>query len=173
MKMALAAVLMTASTAFTDLAAQLPILAPRAVAWAHAMEGEAMRTGRPLDVATQSLARELGVREPRRVRVVVVDRVPLPDEPALRAAALQVGLSQSTATGITLGHAIFVRRGSEADVRLLSHELRHVAQYEAAGGIPAFLAKHLVDLATHGYEDSPFEVDARAHERESLPPARS
>jgi len=82
-------------------------------------------------------------------------------------------LSQATASGMTLGHAIFVRRGEESDVRLMSHELRHVAQYEAAGGVAAFLAKHLADLAAHGYEDSPFEVDARAHERTFLPPATS
>jgi hypothetical protein len=30
-----------------------------------------------------------------------------------------------------------------------------------------------MDLVEHGYEDSPFEVDARAHERTTLPPIRS
>jgi hypothetical protein len=111
----------------------------------------------------------VGVRDVARVRIVVVDRVPLPDEPPLKAAALQVGLSQESASGMTLGHAIYARRGEENDVRLLSHELRHVAQYEAAGGIAAFLARHLGDLARVGYEDSPYEVDARAHERAALP----
>jgi hypothetical protein len=65
---------------------------------------------------------------------------------------------------MTLGHAVFVRRGLERDARLLSHEFRHVAQYEEAGGIAGFLARHLVDLAADGYENSPYEVDARAHE---------
>lgn len=37
-------------------------------------------------------------------------------------------------------------------------------QYEARGGIAPFLQQHLADLARFGYEDSPFEVDARAHE---------
>lgn len=47
----------------------------------------------------------------------------------------------------------------------LPQELRHVAQYEACGGIPRFLGVHLADMLEHGYRDSRFEVDARAHER--------
>lgn len=153
------------------LVAQLPTLAPRVVAWAQRMESDSVRAGLPLTPALQQLARDVGVRDVARVRVVRVDRVPMPEDAPLRAAALQVGLSQETASGITLGYAIYVRRGEESDVRLLSHELRHVAQYESAGGIPAFLVRHLQDLARVGYEDSPFEVDARAHERRFLPGA--
>jgi hypothetical protein len=99
------------------------------------------------------------------VRVLVVDAIPLPDEPHLKAAAMQVGLSQAWAAGMTLGHAVLVRRGYENDVRLLSHEFRHVAQYEAAGSVRAFLAVHLEHLAKYGYDDAPFELDARAHEQ--------
>ena len=36
---------------------------------------------------------------------------------------------------------------------------------------PAFLAVHLADLVAFGYEDSPFEVDARAHEVAARPVA--
>jgi hypothetical protein len=154
-----------------DLLSQLPLLAPRAVAWARSLESDAMRMGRPLAPRVVALARAAGVQDPRRVRIVVVDRMPLPDEPLLRAAAQQVGLADSNVTGLTIGHAIFVKRGRERDPRLLSHELRHVAQYEQAGGIAGFLAKHLVDLAMNGYEDSPYEVDARAHEKGSFPNA--
>jgi len=99
----------------------------------------------------------------------VVDRIPLPDEPQLRAAALEVGLSPSSALGMTLGYTVMVVRGYEDNVRLLSHEFRHVAQYEASGGIRPFLGVHLADLVAFGYHDSPFEVDARAHERDGPP----
>ena len=102
-----------------DLESQLPALAPRAVAWAQKMEVDSLRNGAPLSPAVLRLARELGVRDVARVRLVVVDRVPMPEERMLRAAA--------------------------------------------------FLSKHVVDLARVGYEASPFEVDARAHERTSLP----
>jgi hypothetical protein len=153
------------------LAAQLPVIAPRAIEWAQRMAADAARSGTPLSAALQDLARKSGVRQPESIRLVVVDEIPLPDEPALKAAALKVGLSQSSAAGLTLGYAVVVRRGYQNDIRLLSHEFRHVAQYETCGGIRKFLAQHLAHLVEFGYEDSPFEVDARAHEINALPHA--
>lgn len=149
-----------------ELAAQLPQIAPRVIQWAEVQSGQALRAGVALTPAQVALARRVGVKEPQRVRIVVVDEIPLPDEPALKAASAQVGLSQSSAAGLTLGHAVLLRRGFENDARLLSHELRHVAQYEAKGGIPAFLAEHLQHLVRFGYDESPFERDAREHEVE-------
>jgi hypothetical protein len=154
------------------LAARLSMMAPRVVAWAEKLSAQGRAKGSALTPAQQRIARASGVREPGQVRILVVDRIPLPDEPELRAAALQVGLSQSTALGMTLGYAVVAVRGYEDNVRLLSHELRHVAQYEACGGIAPFLTMHLADLAAFGYEDSPFEVDARAHEQEGPPVLR-
>jgi hypothetical protein len=157
-----------AVAAQTDLSAQLPLIAPRVVRWAELQAGQALKAGVALTPAQVALARRVGVKAPERVRIVVVDEIPLPDEPALKEASAQVGLSQSWAAGLTLGHAVIVRRGFEADARLLSHEFRHVAQYEAKGGIPAFLGEHLQHLVRFGYDDSPFERDARAHEAEGF-----
>lgn len=157
----------------TDIAAQLPLLAPRALLWARDLETDTMRDGAPLGPRLRSLARSVGVRDPQLIRVRVVDHIPLPDEPMLQTAALRVGLSSTWASGMTLGHAVLIRRGYEHDLRNLSHEFRHVAQYEAAGGVEQFLARHLVDLAMNGYEDSPYERDARAHERNTFPRAPS
>lgn len=151
-----------------QIAAQLSMLAPAAIAWAERTSADSLRAGTPLSARLEQLARANGVRDPGKVRVLVMDRIPLPEEPQLKAAALDVGLSASWASGMTLGYAVIVRRGFEDDVRVLSHELRHVAQYEACGGIKGFLSIHLANLAEFGYEDSPFEVDARAHERDSL-----
>jgi hypothetical protein len=160
------AVQAVASTA--DLSTQLPRIAPRVIQWAELQAGQALKAGVPLTPAQMNLARRVGVKAPERVRIVLVDEIPLPDEPALKAASAQVGLSQSSAAGLTLGHAVIVRRGFEADARLLSHEFRHVAQYEEQGGIAAFLGKHLRHLVRFGYEESPFERDARGHEAEGF-----
>jgi hypothetical protein len=151
------------------LEAELPLLASRAVTWAQGMAQNAAHAGAPLSPALRALARRAGVRAPERIRIVVLDEIPLPEEPELKAAALKVGLSSSGAAGMTLGFGVFLRRGYEKDIRVLSHEFRHVAQYEASGGIAGFLAVHLADLVAFGYEDSPFEVDARAHEVAALP----
>jgi hypothetical protein len=66
--------------------------------------------------------------------------------------------------GLTLGHSIFICRGHQTR-RLLSHELRHVHQYEANGSIAEFLPMYLQQIAEVGYANAPFEIDARAHER--------
>ena len=153
-----------------DILAQLPLLAPRVVAWAEQLEAATLAGGMPLDARLERLATANGVREPSRVRIVVVDRIPLPGERELQAAALSAGLPQEWMSGLTIGYAVLVRHGFENDPRVLSHELRHVAQYEQAGGVRPFLAKHLVDLAERGYDQAPFELDARAHERATFAP---
>lgn len=158
-----------AAQAQARLASQLPLLAPKAIAWAQGLAGEAAARGAPLSAPLLKIARHAGVRAPQKIRVVVVDEIPLPDDPTLKGAALSVGLSQSDAAGMTLGYAVFLRRGYENDLRVASHEFRHVAQYEACGGIAGFLGVHLADLVAFGYEDSPFEVDARAHEIDAHP----
>lgn len=65
--------------------------------------------------------------------------------------------------GLTLGYSILICRGHKTR-RLLSHELRHVFQYEQHGSIAAFLPVYLMQIATVGYQSAPFEQDARAHE---------
>ena len=145
-------------------AAGVATIAPRAIAWAQAQSESVARSGAPLTPAQIALARSVGVRHPELIRVAAVDHFPLPQEAEVKAAAMRIGLAKPSIVGLTLGHSVLVRRGFENDPRLLSHEFRHVHQYEAHGGIAGFLAQHLQDLAKFGYDDSPFEVDARAHE---------
>ena len=47
---------------------------------------------------------------------------------------------------------------------LLSHEFRHVYQYEQAGSIAAFLPGYLQQVVQLGYANTAFERDAEAHE---------
>ena len=92
-----------------------------------------------------------------------VDEPPLPADPLLRQAALQTGLLGPDMAGLTLGHGIYIRRGCLTAL-LLSHECRHVHQYEQAGSIAAFLPVYLQQIVRFGYFDAPYEVDGRAHE---------
>jgi hypothetical protein len=146
-----------------DLKTALPYLLLEAIAWADAQAAHCASSGRPLDEGEAQLARRVGVTHPERVRVALVDALPLPDDPALRAAALESGLLGPGAIGLTLGHSVFVRAGHET-VRLLSHELRHVHQYEEAGSIAGFLPGYLQQIIEFGYAASPLEQDARRHE---------
>jgi len=144
-----------------DLRAELPALLPRAIAWAEAASAEAAAAGRPLDRRETAIARRVGVRRPERVRVAVVAEMPVPADPALAAAARETGLLGPGTAGLTLGHAVLIRRGCESP-RLLAHELRHVHQVERAGSLAAFLGDYLGQIVEHGYDDAPLEADARA-----------
>ena len=85
----------------------------------------------------------------------------------LRQVALETGLLGPGSIGLTLGHSIFIVRGHMSP-RLLSHECRHVHQYEIYGSIAAFLPVYLEQIATVGYLGAPLERDARAHEIETV-----
>ena len=149
-----------------NLAASLPVLLPRAIAWAEAQSRAVLGQGVSPTAPMVALARSVGVIRPERIRIAVVDRLPIPQDPQLQAAAIQTGLLGPNAVGLTLGYAVFVRRGHEAKPRLLSHEFRHVHQYEAAGSIASFLPEYLRQIVAYGYANAPSERDARAHERD-------
>jgi hypothetical protein len=149
-----------------DLRQALPALLPAAIAWAEARADKAAGVGSALTAAEQEIARQVGVSQPARVRIEIVDDLPLPEDPALRAAALAAGLLGPGMVGLTLGHSIFIRRGHK-NGRLLSHELRHVHQYERYGSIAAFLRVYLTQIVEAGYANAPLEAEARAHEIDS------
>jgi hypothetical protein len=150
-----------------DLLNQLAELLPEAIAWAEREAANGAKVGRPLTQAEAGLARRVGVAHPELVRVAVVPALPMPDTAALRAAADQVGMFGPEMAGLTLGHTVFIRRGDET-VRLLSHELRHVHQYEQGGSIADFLPGYLLQVVQYGYENAPYERDASAHERNAV-----
>ena len=142
----------------------MPKLLPRAIAWAEDRAAKAAAVGTPLNASELEIARAVGVASPERVRVEMVgDRLPMPDDADLHAAAVQAGLMGPGMVGLTLGYAIFICRGHNTR-RLLSHELRHVHQYEQHGSIAGFLPAYLAQVIELGYDNAPFERDARAHE---------
>jgi hypothetical protein len=150
-----------------DLAAELPRLLPKAIKWAETEAAAAHATGVPLNATGMRLAHLVGVERPELVRVVEAPTLPYPSDPELSFAAQQAGLLGPGMVGLTLGHAIFIVSG-HASNRLVSHECRHVHQYEAAGSIAEFLPLYLAQIVSHGYENAPFEIDARAHERDGV-----
>jgi hypothetical protein len=105
----------------------------------------------------------VGVLHPELIRVKLVDRLPLPEEPMLRQAAIETGLLGPNMVGLTLGYSIFLVHGHD-NVRLISHECRHVYQYETLGAIDRFMPVYLQQIVDYGYQSAPLEVDARAHE---------
>lgn len=147
-----------------DLRAALPLLVPKAIAWAESQCSSIAQAGQPLNDVLLAVARSVGVLHPELIRVAEVHHLPLPEDPELMQAALVTGLLGPGMVGLTLGYGVYVCHG-QGNIRLLSHEFRHVHQYEQAGSIAAFLPAYLEQIVTVGYNNAPFEVDARAHER--------
>lgn len=140
--------------------ALLPLTTPAVAAWAGWQQRRILRHGQPLTLAERAVAMDVGVTEPRRIRVLLVERIPFPGGGMLDRVALRFGLPGPHVDGLTLGHGIFLRPHA-ATLRLLAHECRHVQQFEQAGSLRAFLRDYLREVARHGYEDAPLEIDAR------------
>lgn len=150
-----------------DLTALLGRLLPKAIAWAEQLSQHVLEVGSALSSQEQALARAVGVARPELIRVHVVDMLPFPEDPELREVATRYGLLGPGTIGLTLGHAVLLCRGHDTHPHLLSHEFRHVYQYEQLGSIQQFLPVYLQQLVEVGYEDAPLEIDARAYERDA------
>ena len=147
-----------------DLHINLPRLIPRAITWAEEMAADVASRGKSLGQSDLLIAKAVGVQQADRIRVLLVDQIPLPSDPELKAAAIQAKLLGPDVEGLTLGYSILICHGRLCR-RLLSHECRHVFQYEKAGSIALFLPLYLESVVQVGYWDSTYERDARKHEQ--------
>jgi hypothetical protein len=143
-----------------DIKAEMPRLLPLAVTWAESQEARILREGDPLRGRAVTLARLVGVLTPDRVRVLLVPRIPRPEQPSLAAACEQLGFLEKDTVGLVIGYAMFIRRGFQGDPILMAHELRHVAQYEKHESVAAYISQYFQELLRHGYDRAPYEIDA-------------
>ena len=63
--------------------------------------------------------------------------------------------------GLTAGCGVIVRRDCANNLRLLTREFVHVAQYERLGR-EGFLQQYIQQIAANGYLNAPFELQAEA-----------
>jgi hypothetical protein len=155
----------SASAEPDSLLSRMPQLVPLAIDWAQELELHALKAGKPLAFWQVADASDVGVRQPGKVRLCLIDEMPKVGNPALAAAALEIGFLGPETLGLTLGYGIFIKRTHAGRRWLLRHELRHVAQCEASGGIGRFLPEYLNQVVRLGYANAPLEADARRHER--------
>ena len=134
-----------------------------AAEWIEQQEEIIRLHGQGLDGAQYTIAQRVGVTHPERIFIKEVDEILLPDDPYLRQVAQELNFLGPNSIGLTLGYGVYLKRGY-VNTRLLSHEFRHVKQYEDAGSIHAFIAEYLQQIFTYGYRDSPLEIDARQAE---------
>jgi hypothetical protein len=142
-------------------------LAPLAYEWAKAQEDYILRHGVPLTADQIVDARRAGVSAPERVRVLVVDRIPLPDDRELANAARSAQIITDTSRGVAVGHGIIIRADSWRNRELLLHQLVHVAQCERSGDLKSFVNEYLLDRRnSRDFSLGSLEDEARSRARE-------
>ncbi len=133
---------------------------PLASRWAVGQEKRILAEGRELAKWEVESALDIGVEDVDRVRIMIVPEVPTPGAAPLQFLAKLVGLSMQ-ASGMALGHGIYVEAKNALNPSLIVHELAHVAQYERLGGIREFMREYLVQCLRDGYWDAFLEREAR------------
>lgn len=146
-----------------NITSNISLILPLAIEWAHEKSREIEVNGVALTKAGTDVALRIGVSNPEKVRILEVTHIPKPDNPILNEAAIRMGLLGSNMIGLTLGYSIYICSGNLTN-RVLSHELRHVHQYETHQSIDSFLIEYLTQIFSYGYTNSPLEIDARNHE---------
>ena len=138
---------------------QFETLLPLACQWAAAQEQRILVQGEPLSDLELADARRAGVAAPERIRLLYVPEIPIPEHPALRAAAEETQLISLLTGGLTLRYGIFIRSDCRFHRAMVVHEFGHTAQYERFGGFEPFLRQYLFECLTVGYSEAPMEQE--------------
>ena len=144
-----------------DINAKVERFLPGVLAWYEAVESELLPKGRALSGRELEVARKLGVSNPEKVRVVVLDVFPLPSDPDLLIEAKRYGLGSRSEGGRTNGNVILLKSWIAENQSVLTHELVHVSQIDRLGR-KAFLRRYLIEIEMLGYARSPLELEAYA-----------
>ncbi len=138
---------------------KLQRLFPRALAWFNQVEAALLPHGRALTDAEQEIAKQLDVKQPQAVRIVVLATFPMPDDPELRVEAERHGLGSKEEGGRTMGNVIMLKPRFQHDATVLRHEFVHVSQQDRMGK-ENFLRRYVIELEMLGYARSPLELEA-------------
>ena len=120
-------------------------LLPLACTWAREQEAFILSRGSPLGPRHTTDARRAGVEDIEKIRILVVDRMPLPENKELAEAARVTQVITNASRGVAFGHGIIIRADAWGDRELLLHQFIHVAQCERAGGLDSFVQSYLSD----------------------------
>ena len=120
-------------------------LLPLAYAWTKKMEEFVLGHGNPLGTTQGWDAQLAGVQDPARIRVLVVDRIPLPEDSRLAEAARRIRIITEETRCMGFGYALIVRGDAWNDRELILHNLVHIAQCERSGGLENWVRQYLGD----------------------------
>jgi hypothetical protein len=144
-------------------------LAALAYQWAKAQEEFVLARGNSLSPRHMADARLAGVSDCEGIRVLVVDRIPLPQGDELAEAARRTGIITEDTRCVGFGHAVVIRADAWGDRELLLHNLVHVAQCERSGGLKQWIREYLGNRhSCASFTIGSLEEEARGLAREIL-----
>ncbi len=120
-------------------------LLPFAYQWAKAQEDYVLAHGTALSPQLMADARLAGVQDCERIRILIVDRIPLPEGGELAEAARRTRIITEDTRCVSVGHAVIIRAEAWCDRELLLHNLVHIAQCERSGGLEPWVRQYLAD----------------------------
>jgi hypothetical protein len=139
-------------------------LLPLACEWALAQEQIILDSGASLGTQHLEDARLAGVQDCSRVRVLVVDRIPMPENEQLAEAARGTQIITAATRGAAFGYGIIIRADCWGDRELLLHQLVHVAQYERNHDLNACISEYL----SEGHTCAQFTIGALEEEARTI-----
>jgi len=143
--------------------AKLDRFYPLTLAWYGEVERQLLPQGRMLSNQEQALAQRLGVKFPENVRIVVLEKFPMPSNHELATEAEKFGLGGALEGGRAMGYAIMLKPRLADNPTVIAHELVHVAQHDRLGR-ESFLRRYLTELEMMGYARSPLELEVYARQ---------
>ena len=123
-------------------------LVPLAYQWCKATEAFVLTHGVPLGSRQLADANRAGVQDGSKIRLLLVDRIPLPENPELAEAARHIRILTEETRCVAFGHAVIIRADAWGDRELLVHNLVHIAQCERSGGLEAWVRHYLSNRRT-------------------------
>ena len=142
-------------------------LLPLAYDWARKLEEAALAHGHSLGPSHAWDAHLAGVKDCARIRVLVVDRIPMPEDRSLAEAARRLRIITQDTRCMGFGHALVVRGDSWNDRELILHNLVHIAQCERSGGLAQWCQEYLGDrMSCSKFTIGLLEEEARQFARE-------
>ena len=127
-------------------------LLPQAMKWYGDVSKSLHDKGRALTKSEKIQAKQLGVKNPDAVRVVILDKFPEPNE---------FTTNNHFEGARAMGNIIMIKPRHKNDSVILCHELVHVAQKDRLG-LKRFLRQYAIEHEVLGYSNSLLENEAYA-----------
>jgi len=135
--------------------AKINALVPLAMKWYGDVEESLYQKGRSLTEAEKKQAIELGVRNPQRIRVVILEKFPEPNNQIV---------NNHFEGARTMGNIILIKPQHKDNSVILCHELVHIAQIDRMG-LKQFLQRYALEREVLGYSRSLLENEAYAKQQ--------